>query len=144
VNCIGNEQINMRPVFRNNGTALLLVVFVVALLAAVVMGMLQIITEDVQAMSNQVFAAEAQEIAEAGMHDMLYRVRKDWQWDGYIITENFGGGSYTVTATGTRPNLFLESMGTSAQGFVCKVRAGLVVDESTYPYPIRIENFRVN
>ena len=134
----------MRLVSRNNGSALLLVVFVAALLSAVVMGMLQVTTEDLQAMSNQVFAAEAQEIAEAGMHDMLYRVRKNWQWQGYTVTENFSGGSYTVTATGTMPNLFLESTGTSAQGFVCKVRADLVVDQSSYPYPIRIENFRVN
>lgn len=133
----------MRPVFGKNGSALLLVVFVVALLSAVVMGMLQVITGDVQVMRNQVFAAEAQEIAEAGLHDELYRIRKNWQWVSGV-TENFNGGSYTVTVAGSKPNLTVESTGTSAQGFVCRVQADLVVGDSTYPYPIKVDKFRVN
>ena len=138
----GNANIRLK--FRNDGSAFLFVVFIVALLAAVVMGMLQINTEEIQVMRNQIYLAEAQATAEAGMHDMFYRVQKDWQWEGHIVTENFNGGSYTVTATGTKPNLMVESTGTSAQGFVCIVQADLVVGENPYPYPIRINNFKIN
>lgn len=141
---IAKENTNMSLKCRNVGSALLLVIFIIALLAAVVMGMLQINTEEIQIMRNQIYLAEAQATAEAGMHDMFYRIQTDWQWDGYVVTENFNGGSYTVTASGTKPNLTVESTGTSAQGFVCRAQVDLVVGDSPYPYPIRLNNFKIN
>ncbi len=133
----------MRPVSGNNGSAFLLVVFVIALLSAIVIGMAQLNTAQIQVMRNQIFAADARAIAEAGLHDELYRIRKDWQWASGV-TENFNGGSYAVTVGGSKPNLTIESTGTSAQGFVCRVQADLVVGDGSYPYPIRIDNFRIN
>jgi type II secretory pathway component PulK len=127
---------------KNNGSALLMVVFIVALLAAVVMGMLQVNTEEIQIMQNQIFAAQALAIAEAGLAEELFRIRQDWQWDSEF-TKAFNDDSYTVTIEGSKPNLTIESTGTTAQGFVCKVRADLVVG-NVFPYAIRINNFKIN
>lgn len=62
------------------GSVLLVVVLLVALLAAVVMGHLQINTEEIQLVQNQTGGAEALAIAEAGVNDALARLRQDPGW----------------------------------------------------------------
>lgn len=133
----------MRQIFGHNGSAFLIVVFVVALLAAVVMGMLQINTEEIQIVRNQIFAARARALAEAGLAETMYIIRQDvggWETG---FTKNLFGGSYTVTVNGTKPDLTIESTATSAEGFIYKVQADLVVGDIS-PYAIRIDNFRIN
>jgi hypothetical protein len=129
--------------FRDKGSAFLLVIFVVALLAAVVMGMLQINTEEIQIMRNQIYAAEALVTAEAGLNDALSEIRADSGWDIGFTDKAFNGGSYTVTVGGSVPDLTITSTGTSSQGFVCKVQADLVV-KSVSPFSMRIDNYKIN
>ncbi len=57
----------MKTRLRNNGSVLLITIFVVALLSAITIGILQINTEEIQLMRNQIRAAEALAIAEAGL-----------------------------------------------------------------------------
>ena len=57
-----------------------MVVFVAALLSAVVMGMLEINTEEIQLMQNGVYAAEALAVAEAGLNDAFAQIRQDRTW----------------------------------------------------------------
>ena len=133
----------MRLMCRNYGSAFLLVVFIVALLAAVVMGMLQINTEEIQIMRNQIFAAKARALAEAGLAETMYLIRQDvggWS-DGF--TKNLYDGSYTVTVIGSKPNLTIESVATSEDGFVCKIQTDLVVGY-IFPYAIRVDSFKIN
>ena len=127
----------------NKGTVLLAVVFAVALLSVLTMGMLQINTEELQLMRNQLYAAHALATAQAGLNDALSQIRLDDQWVGPYAGEPFNGGSYDVTVSGTLPNLTILSQGTSAQGFVAKVQADVTVDNAS-PYIIRIDNLRIN
>ena len=127
----------------NKGTVLLAVVFAVALLSVLTMGMLQINTEELQLMCNQLYAAHALTTADAGLNDALSQIRLDDQWVGPYAGEPFNGGSYDVTVSGTLPNLTIISQGTSAQGFVAKVQADVTVDNVS-PYIIRIDNLRIN
>ena len=123
---------------KDDGVALLIVVFVIALLAAVAMGMLQLNTEDIQLVQNQINAAQAIATAEAGLNDSFSRIRQGS--DPNISSTSFNGGSYTVTAVnGTT----LTSTGTTAQGFVARVRADITVG-ATSPYIIRIDKLRIN
>ena len=128
---------------KNNGSVLLIAVFVIALLSALVMGMAQMNTEEIQLMRNQIFAAYALATAEAGLNDALYEIRADPNWTTGFTDKAFNGGSYTVTVTGSLPNRIVTSTGTSSEGFVAKVEANVTISSSS-PYIIRIDNLRIN
>jgi hypothetical protein len=133
----------MKVRFRNNGTVFLMTVFVIALLAAVVMGIAQLNTEEIQIVRNQICAAEALAVAEAGLNDAFAEIREDSGWADGFIDEPFNGGEYDVTVTGTLPSLTIVSTGTSSQNFVARVAADITVGGS-YPYIIRIDSLRIN
>lgn len=120
-----------------------MVIFVIAMLSAVVMGILQINTEEIQLMQNQIYAAEALATAEAGLNDAFAQIRSDDEWVTGFDDKAFNGGSYTVTVEGSLPDPNIVSTGTSSQGFVGRVRADVMVGSSS-PYVVRIDNLRIN
>jgi Tfp pilus assembly protein PilX len=133
----------MKTKLKNNGSVLLITIFVTALLSAITIGILQMTTEEIQLMRNQIYAAEAQAIAEAGLNVAFAEIRKDSSWATGYTDKSFNGGLYTVTVSGTLPNLTITSTGNSSQGFVARVVADITVG-STSPYIIRIDSLRVN
>lgn len=133
----------MKTRLKNAGSVMVVTVFIVALLSALVMGMLQMNTEEIQLMLNQIYASEARAVAEAGLNDAFAQLRADSSWNAGFTDKSFNGGSYTVTVTGSLPNLTIESTGTSSQAFVARVEADITVGTSS-PYVIRIDNFRIN
>jgi hypothetical protein len=130
-------------VAKNSGSVLLIVVFAIALMTAFVAGMLQLNAEQIQLMRNEVYAAGAQTIAEAGMADAFSQLRKDSGWTKGYKDEKFGDGSYTVTVT-TSPVLTIESLGTSAQGFTARIQADITIGGIGSPYVVRIDKLRIN
>ena len=140
---IVKDNMNIRLRYRNNGSALLMVIFIVALLAAVVMGMLEISTEEIQIMQNQIYAAEAMAIAEAGLNDAFSQIRVNDEWDTGFTNKSFADGSYTVVVGGQAPNLIITSTGTSSQGFVFLVEAEITTGIMA-PYTISIDKFKIN
>jgi len=127
----------MKVELKKGGSVLLIVIFVIALLAAVAMGMLQLNTEDIQLVQNQINAAQAIATAEAGLNDAFSKIRQGG--DPNISSASFNGGSYTVTADGNT----ITSTGTTAQGFVARVRAGITIGVVS-PYIIRVDELRIN
>jgi len=117
-----------------------MVVFVVALLGAIIMGMLQMNTEEIKIMQNHVRAAEAMAIAEAGLNDALAQLRADSTWDTGFADKPFGGGAYTVTADAAQ----ITSVATSAHGYVARVEAAVTVSPGGPPHSVNIDSFRVN
>jgi Tfp pilus assembly protein PilX len=132
-------KINMK----NNGSALLIVVFTIVLLTAFVVGMLEMNSEQIQIMKNEIFTAQAKAIAEAGLADAFSQLRGNSSWTAGFSNKSFGGGTYTVTVTGTLPSLVIVSTGTSSQSFTSKVQANVTVGTSN-PYIIRIDQLRIN
>jgi Tfp pilus assembly protein PilX len=128
---------------RNNGSVLLIAIFVVALLSAVVMGILQVNTEEIQLMRNQIGAAHALAVAEAGLNDAFGQIRANDAWVTGFADKVFEEGSYAVTIAGTPPSLTITSTGTSGQGFVAKVEADVTLG-GVAPYVIRIDSLRIN
>ena len=122
---------------------MVLIVFVVALLSAIVVGILQMITEEIQVMRNQICSAQALAVGEAGLNDAFAEIRVDSSWTNGFTDKAFNGGSYTVIVSGSLPNLTIESTGTSAQGFVARVAADTTIGTNS-PYVIRIDEFRIN
>jgi hypothetical protein len=86
---------------------------------------------------------QALNIGQAGLNDAFAEIRSDSNWNTGFMDKAFNGGSYTVTVTGSAPNLTIESIGTSAQGFVARVAAETTVGTSS-PHIIRINKLRIN
>lgn len=123
----------------NNGSVLLMTVFVIAFLSALAMGMLQMNTEEIQIVQNQMFSAEAFATAEAGLNDAFSEIRANASWNAGFTDKAFNGGSYTVDVNDST----ITSTGTSSQGFVGRVEADITI-ASTSPYVIRIDHLRIN
>ncbi len=121
----------------------MITIFATALLSAITIGILQINTEEIQLMRNQIYAAQALAITEAGLNDAFSELRVDSSWNSGFSNKAFEDGSYTVTVSGSLPDLTIESTGTSAQGFVARVAAEISVG-SISPYIIGINNLKVN
>jgi Tfp pilus assembly protein PilX len=129
---------------KKTGSVFLITIFIIALLSAAVTGILQMITEDTRIMRNQIFAAQALTIAEAGLNDALSEIRTDSSWDSGFNNKTFESGSYTLSVSGSLPTLTLESTGTSPQGYTAKIEANITVDSSGPPHVIRIDQLRIN
>ena len=121
----------------------MMTIFVVALLSAVIIGMLQMTTEEIQIMSNQIYTAEALATAEAGLNDAFAELRDDSSWSAGFTDKAFNGGSYTVAVSGSLPILTIESTGTSPQGYIAQVDADTTIGASD-PYSVTIDELRIN
>lgn len=128
---------------KNYGSVLLITVFAVAFISALAMGMLQMNMEEIQLAQNQIYAAQALAIAEAGLNDAFSELRTDSDWRTGFANKAFSGGCYDVTVNGSLPTLVIESIGASSQGFVAKVQTDVTISTSS-PYVIRIDNLRIN
>ncbi len=133
----------MKTYQRQKGSVMLIAVFVIALLSSLVIGMLQINTEEIQLMQNQMNATQALAVAEAGLNDVFSELRMDNNWSRGFADKSFGSHAYTVTVSGSPPDLTIESTGTSSQGFVAKVAADIKIGGAS-PHTIRIKNLRIN
>jgi Tfp pilus assembly protein PilX len=130
----------MNATHNNRGVVLLMAVFVVALLAAIVVGMLQINTEEIQIMQNHIRGAEARAVAEAGLNDALAQLRADATWDKGFAEKPFDGGTYTVT----RDEAKVTSLGTTSEGFTARIEADVTVKPAGPPHQVNIDRIRVN
>lgn len=119
---------------------MLMTVFVVALLSGLVMGMLQINVEELEIMHNQIRAAEALAVAEAGLNAALAELRADPDWDAGFRDKSFTAGTYTVTVKRSR----ITSVGTSAAGYTARVDARVTVSDAGPPYIVAIDSLKVN
>ena len=125
------------------GSVIIVVIFIIALMTILIFGMLQISTEQLQLMQNQVYSEYAIATAQAGFNDAFSELRTDSSWTTGFTNKSFNNGSYTVTVTGTLPNLTVESTGTSSQGYVAKMSADITIGTSI-PYVIRVDTMRIN
>ena len=126
---------------------MLTAVFAIALLSALVIGILQMNTEEIQLMQNQIYAAQARAVAEAGLNDAFSEIRNDSTWTNGFDDKSFNGGEYDVTVSDDLP-LTITSTGTTARNFAARVEAVITVGStnpySTGPYIIRIDQLKVN
>jgi len=134
------ESWRMKTRGQQSGAVLIMVVFVVALLSAIITGMLQINTEEIQVMRNHIHAAEALAVAEAGLNDALAQLRDDSSWNAGFENKPFVDGQYTVTVDDGR----IISVATSSRGYMAKMEATVTVTGDIAPYVVRIDNLKVN
>jgi Tfp pilus assembly protein PilX len=133
----------MRIRKKNKGVVFLIVVFAIALLTTITVGILVMSTEELQLMQNQLYAAQAMCTAEAGLNDAFAQIRSSSSWTTGFTNKAFNGGSYTVIVTGTLPNRTVTSTGTSSQGYIARMAADVTVGTSS-SYKIRVDKLRIN
>lgn len=144
------------------GSILLISVFVSALFGAMVIGMMQLNTEEIMLVNNYIELTKAIAIAEAGINDAYYEIRQNRTWTTGFTDKAFGGGTYTVTVAVANPGpssgagesvltppapraLNLVSTGTTSSGYKARVDADITVDNSaSAPYYITITAVRIN
>lgn len=134
----------MKIKHKNSGIVMLITIFIVALLSAVVMGIMQLNRKEIQLIHDQIFAAQAIATAEAGLNNTFARIRADDGWTDGFSGEVFDGGSYNVSVTGTLPNRTIISEATTLYGSVARVEAEVTVSTSGSDNIIRIDNLKVN
>jgi Tfp pilus assembly protein PilX len=125
------------------GSVLLVSIFVSALFGAMVIGMMQLNTEEAMLANNHIELIKAIAVAEAGLNDAYYEIRQNRNWTAGFTTKAFGGGSYSVTVAGTLPGLNLVSTGVTGTGYKARVDADITVGGSA-PYQITITQVRIN
>ncbi len=128
---------------------LLIAIIVAVMLAVLTMGILQMNMEEIQLMQNQVYAAGALATAEAGLNDAFKELRADSSWTTGFTDKVFNGDAddtYTVTVTGTLPNLTIVSEANSPQSFVARVEADITIGENPGQSfnAIRVDLMRIN
>ena len=128
---------------KNNGSVILIVVFIIALMSTIVMGIAQINTEELLIMNNQANSAQALESAYAGLNDAFAELRFDSDWTDGFTDKSFNGGLYTVSIEGSLPKLTLTSTATTSQGYIAKVESDVTVSNSS-PYTVRVDELRIN
>ena len=128
---------------RKNGSVILIVVFVIALMSTLVMGIAQINTEELLILNNHAGSSQAVETGYAGLNDAFYELRSDSSWNLGFTNKTFGSGSYSVTVAGSLPDVTVSSTGQTSQGFIAKVEADITVS-GLGPYAIRVGNLRIN
>ena len=133
----------MRTKRENKGVVFLTVVFAIALMTTITVGILVMTTEELQLMQNQLYAANAMCTAEAGLNDAFAQIRSSSSWTTGFTNKAFNSGSYTVAVTGTLPNRTITSTGTLSQGYMARMAADVTIS-TVSPYKIRIDKLRVN
>ncbi|MCL5279274.1 MAG: hypothetical protein M1376_05135 [Planctomycetes bacterium] len=122
------------------GSVLLVVVLLVALLAAVVMGHLQINTEEIQLVQNHVGGAEAIALAEAGLNDALAQLRRDPAWCAGYTDKPLGGEAYSVRVDGST----VTAAARTARGFVAKIEAEITRGTGDAGLLVEVNKLRIN
>ncbi len=116
---------------------LLVVVLITALLAVTVMGHLQVNAEEILVLQNHLHSVEALALAEAGLNHALAELRVG---HGGSVNGSLPGGSYTVVVAGST----VTSTATTSSGFLGKVQARIVKGPDGPPYPMEIDELRIN
>jgi hypothetical protein len=137
---IVNNRLSIGNCQWTSGSVLLVVVLLVALLAAVVMGHLQVNTEEIQLMQNHVGGAEALATAEAGLNDALAQLRRDAGWHAGYADKPFGAGSYTVVVDGST----VTSTAVTSRGFVARIQAEIARGTGDSSSLVQVRKLRVN
>lgn len=138
----------MKLKFRAKGSILVVSVFVIIMVSALVIGILQINLSEVWLTQHRVNAAQARAVAEAGLNAALARIRTDpngttTDFTGTVSAgEDFAGGQYSVDVNGTTITVTADT--NEWEGYRATVEAQITVSSGSIPHIIRIDSLKVN
>jgi len=121
-------------------SVLVMMVFVIAMISAVVIGMLEITTEEVQLVQNHIYAAQAVATTEAGLNEAFAELRTNPAWNAGFVDKPFDQGAYSVAVNGP----VLRATGTTSRGYVATMEAQVTVSPDGPPHIVTIDRLRIN
>ncbi|MHC4363927.1 MAG: hypothetical protein ACYSTJ_00485 [Planctomycetota bacterium] len=138
----------MRISVKNYGSVLVMAIFVIALVSALVIGILQINMEEIWLTQHRLYAAQATAVAEAGLNDALAQIRQDANWTAGFSNKalpaeaGFEGGRYSVDVNS---NTLTVTADTNAWvGYAATLEAQITVSDGNSPHIIRVDNVKAN
>ncbi|MHC4417276.1 MAG: hypothetical protein ACYSU6_01685 [Planctomycetota bacterium] len=133
---------------KNYGSVLVMAIFVIALVSALVIGILQINMEEIWLTQHRLYAAQATAVAEAGLNDALAQIRQDANWTAGFSNKalpaegGFEGGRYSVDVNS---NTLTVTADTNAWvGYAATLEAQITVSDGNSPHIIRVDNVKAN
>ena len=133
---------------RAKGSVLVMSVFVIIMVSALVIGILQINLSEVWLTQHRINAAQARAVAEGGLNDALAQIRQDPNWtDGFAdkeltAEEDFAGGQYTVDVNSN--TITVTGSTNEWEGYTAALEAQITVSDGNTPHIIRIDSLKVN
>ncbi len=99
---------------------MVVVIYCIALFAAMMVGLLGVCAEDTLLLQNEVKYVESWYVAEAGLNDAYAKLKINPYWNEGYSDKSVENGMYTVNIHGSPPNLTVRSLGRCNRGFpVC-------------------------
>ncbi|MHC4158770.1 MAG: hypothetical protein ACYSSO_06795 [Planctomycetota bacterium] len=138
----------MKLKFRDKGSVLVMSVFVIIMVSALVIGILQINLSEVWLTQHRVNAAQARAVAEAGLNDALARIRIDPNGTTEDFSQtlpaagDFAGGQYTVDVNSDTITVTADV--NEWVGYRATLEAEITVSDGNTPHIIRIDSVKVN
>jgi Tfp pilus assembly protein PilX len=138
----------MKRKFRNKGSILVISVFVVMLVSALVIGILQINLSEVWLTQHRVNAAQARAVAEAGLNEAFARIRIDANgttadFGGTVSAEeDFAGGQYSVDVNNDILTVTADT--NEWEGYSATLEAQITVSSGSTPHIIRVDSLKAN
>ena len=132
----------------NNGSVLVMAVFVIALVSELVIGILKINMAEIWLTQHRLYAAQATAVAGAGLNDALAQIRQDANWTAGFSNKvlpaeaGFEGGRYSVDVNS---NTLTVTADTNAWvGYTATLEAQITVSDGNSPHIIRVDNVKAN
>ena len=144
---------------KNKASVYIIVIFVIAMLATITMGILQMNTQELNLVRHRIYAAQALALAEGGLNMAMAEIRNDSTWTSETLDitglvgssewwttlethgTSFGDGFYATSYDGN--DVTITAGVDSWRGYTSKIEAQVTVT-STAPHIIRINNYKVN
>jgi Tfp pilus assembly protein PilX len=129
------------------GVVLLMALYAITIMSLLFIGVLWLVTTDLQISTNYLYYEQALFLADAGIEDALTQLRQNHLWSAGFSNVEFPAGSgnyYTVTVTNNYPVVVLNSTGTVRTNFVRQVAASVNVTgpPAASPYVVRVDYWR--
>jgi len=138
----------MKRKFRNKGSILVISVFVIMMVSALVIGILQINLSEVWLTQHRVNAAQARAVAEAGLNKAFARIRVDANGTTTDFTGtlpaggDFAGGQYSVDVNNDILTVTADT--NEWKGYKATLEAQITVSSGSTPHIIRVDSLKVN
>jgi type II secretory pathway component PulK len=132
---------------KNEGAALLMLLFAISLMSVMYIGYLQLLTTELQISRNQKYSEQALYVADAGIENSIRMLRSNYDWSAGFTNQQFPSGSgntFTVTVTNNYPVVVLNSVSSVNGRYARRIEARIIVSGPTLsaPYPVRIDYWK--
>ncbi|HDZ61587.1 MAG TPA: hypothetical protein ENH40_00375 [Nitrospirae bacterium] len=137
------KSMNIRCLGENNrGIVLLITVLLIVFIAVGMVAFLDIATIDFQLLQNNRYSEEALYIAQAGIEDVIARLRNNINYQTVGTVVPFSGHQYLITCPQPNPPKIITSTATLSNGYKREIETSVQVFGTSAPYKVIINYWK--